>query len=293
MKHAIITGATGFVGSNLCRYLLKKQWKISIISRPTSNYNNLKDLTEQLNIFEYSGELEALVAFFKSTPVDVVYHLASQVVVDHQSDQIDHLVDSNITFGLHILEAMKESGHKLLINTGTYWQHYNSEGYNPVNLYAATKEAYEALIKYYVASEGVRAVTLKLFDTYGEMDQRPKLINLLHTFSDNKEVLKVSPGNQKIDLVHIDDVVKAYESAYNHLVNGSFDYETFGVSSGHPIPLRELISTFERVTQKKINVVWGGRPYRKREVMNPWQSYKTLPNWKAEISLEEGLLRYK
>lgn len=293
MKHAVVTGATGYVGSNLCKYLLENNWTVSIIVRPTSKYTNLHDITDKITIFKYNDDLDQLILFFSNNPPDVVFHLASQVLVEHKPEDIDGLAKSNIQFGLHILEAMKNTRTKLLINTGTSWQNYHSDYYKPVNLYAATKEAFEALIQYYVSANYIRAITLKLFDTYGENDTRPKLINLLNTFSDNNELLNVSPGHQFIDLVHIDDVVRAYEAAYDYLLVHPVDYDTFGVGSENPIKLRELIATFERLTKKKLNIVWGGRAYREREVMKPWQSYKKLPNWKATISIEEGLLRYK
>src|SRR5690554_394932 len=184
-KKAIITGATGFVGSNLCRKLLDGGWEVSIISRSTSNYQNIEDIKDKIHVFENNGSIFDLMDFFKKRKAKVVFHLASFFVEEHMVEDMDTLVDSNIRFGLHVLEAMKESNTKLIINTGSSWQHYHSDEYNPANLYAATKEAFEDLMKYYVEAENVRAITLKLFDTYGENDRRPKLINLLHQFSEN------------------------------------------------------------------------------------------------------------
>jgi nucleoside-diphosphate-sugar epimerase len=83
--------------------------------------------------------------------------------------------------------------------------------------------------------------------------------------------------------------VKAYEILST---NRSIHSEQFGVASGRKIRLKDLIEIFEKVTNKRINVCWGGREYRKREVMELWDSYKLLPNWKCTISLEEGLKRY-
>ena len=58
------------------------------------------------------------------------------------------------------------------------------------------------------------------------------------------------------------------------------------------LSLKDVINTFELVTNKKINVVWGGKSYRKREVMELWHKGEILPNWKGEITLEEGIKRY-
>lgn len=293
-KKAIVTGATGFVGSNLCRKLIEENWEVSIISRKGSNYSNLKDIKKKLNIFEYDGNIETLIEFFKENNGDVVFHLASLFIAEHNIKDVDRLIESNLKFGLHVLESMKESKIKLLINTGTSWQHYNNEDYNPVCLYAATKEAFEKLIKYYVEAENIKAITLKLFDTYGENDKRPKLINLLNKFADEGTELNMSLGEQELDLVHIDDVVEGFIKAYEYLIeNKRLNYENFGIATGRAIQLKELINTFENVSGKKIKINWGGREYRKREVMKLWNTYNKLPNWRAKISLEEGLKKYK
>jgi nucleoside-diphosphate-sugar epimerase len=293
IKKAIVTGATGFVGSNLCRKLIKQNWQVSIIVRKSSNYSNIEDIKNKLNIFEYNGKTTDLMSFFKNDGYNVVFHLASLVIVEHESWQINDLVDSNLKFGLNILEAMKKSNTKLIINTGTSWQHYHNNEYNPVNLYAATKEAYENILKYYTEAEGIRAITLKLFDTYGETDKRPKLINLLNQFADEQKELIMSPGEQVINLVHVDDVTNAFIKAFDYLIeNKQVKNKIFGVSSQEDISLKELIPIFENLTGEKLNIVWGGREYRKREVMKLWNDYETLPNWKCNIKLEEGLRKY-
>ncbi len=293
MKNAIVTGATGFVGSNLCRELLNNGWQVSIIVRPTSSLKNIEDIKNDLDVFIYDDKINNLIDFFNSKKADVVFHLASLFIAEHKSEDINNLVDSNLKFGLHILEAMKESNTKLLVNTGTSWEYYHSNEYSPVDLYAATKHAFESLISYYVELENLKVVTLKLFDTYGETDTRPKLINLLNTFSDEGKTLEMSPGEQMLDLVHISDVTNAFLLAHDYLLNTSSSYSTFGVSSGNAVRLKDLIKTFEMVANKKINVVWGAREYRKREVMSLWLDFETLPGWVPKIGLSEGLAKYK
>lgn len=134
-------------------------------------------------------------------------------------------------------------------------------------------------------------ITLKLFDTYGENDNRGKLINLLGKFSKEKKKLKMSPGEQKIDLVHVDDVVDAFISAYDLIKKNKISHNKYAVSSGQGIKLKDLIELYEEVTGNEVLVEWGGRPYRKREVMELWRDFDKLSNWKSEISLKEGLRR--
>jgi nucleoside-diphosphate-sugar epimerase len=292
-KKIIVTGATGFVGSNLVKYLLNKDFQIAVIVREDSNLSNLEGVINDIEIFCYDNNIKNLISFFKKTKSEFIFHLASNFIAEHEFKQVDSLVESNITFGLHLLEAMKVSGVKKLINTGTSWQHYNNEEYNPVCLYAATKQAFESLIEYYVQAESFSVITLKLFDTYGENDKRPKLINLLNKFADEDTELNMSAGEQILNLVHISDVCNAYYNAYRLIsTNDNNEHNIYSVIHNESYSLKDVIRLFEKVTAKSIKVKWGRRPYRKREVMELWRNGKTLPNWEAQITLEQGLEKY-
>jgi nucleoside-diphosphate-sugar epimerase len=293
-EKVVITGATGFVGSNLAKYFLEKNKEVYLIVRPKSNITFLENDSENLHVFRYDNDVNTLIPFFKEVQPDCIFHLASNFIAEHNANQVDALVESNITFGLHLLEAMKQAGVQKLVNTGTSWQHYNNEAYNPVCLYAATKQAFESLIEYYVQAEGFNVITLKLFDTYGETDTRPKLINLLNKFADEQTELNMSPGEQILNLVHINDVCSAFDTAYellNHQKQPS--HFKYAVNSDKSYQLKEVIRIFESVTNKKINVIWGGKAYRKREVMTLWDKGVTLPKWKVKVNLTQGIKKYR
>ncbi len=288
MKKAIVTGATGYIGSNLCKQLIKEGWKVAIVTRPTSDYNYLSDVINKIEILEYDDNLSNLISFFNKVKASVVFHLAAVAINEHDVSDVDILLNANIRFGLHILEAMKQSSTPFLINTGTYWQHFESDEYNPLNLYAATKQSFQDLVKYYTSIGEIKAITLKLFDTYGPNDDRPKLINLLHKFADEGIELDMSPGEQQLDYVHIDDITQAFIKAYEYIYDIE-EYEEFAVATGRLIQLKELVQLFKEKTGKEIKVNWGGKPYRKREVLKPWSSYRTLPNWNCEKEIEKEI----
>lgn len=288
-KKIVITGATGFVGSNLTTFFLEKNYKVYLIVRPNSDLSNIDVKNSKLNVFKYDENLSNLISFFKEVNPICTFHLASNFIAEHKSFDINSLVSSNITFGLQLLEAMKEANVKTLINTGTSWQHFNNEDYNPVCLYAATKQAFENLIEYYVQAEDFKVITLKLFDTYGETDNRPKLINLLNQFAKEQRELKLSPGDQKINLVHIHDVCTAYETAMKLIEKQKSNiHYKYAIKHFRSYTLKQVINIFEKNTQKKINIVWGGKPYRKREVMTVWDKGEILPNWSTTTNIEEG-----
>lgn len=288
----IITGATGYIGSHVLKHLLSKGWEVHIISDPRFGYDNIKDVLTQIDVFEYSGDINALCLYFQKIQADVVFHLAAAVITNYKPEQVPVLIQSNVQFGTEVLEAMKQSNTRMIVSTGSYWQNYNSENYNPVDLYAATKEAFEKIVQFYVDAFGFRHINLRLFDVYGEDDKRPKLWNTLKEIAGTGKHLAVSPGEQQLDLIHISDVCTAYETAYYTLLkNETISNETYGVRTGITYSLREAIRLLEECMGKRILVDFGAKPYKEREVMKPCDKYKYLPKWKAVVTLEEGFRR--
>lgn len=290
-QRALVTGATGFIGGNLTRTLLEQGWPVSCLVRFGSDTSRLPKGADLL-VYDPSLGPRGLAELLRGVRPAVVFHLASRFLAGHTPEDISDLIASNVQFGAELLEAMSLSETSLLVNAGTSWQHYESRDYSPVNLYAATKQAFEALLQYYVEAAGVRAITLKLFDTYGPKDPRAKLMHLLGRVAASAQPLAMSPGEQLIDLVHVDDVIQAFLLAAQRLLDGGvIGAECYGVSSGRPLPLRDLVAVYARVSKRQLNIDWGGRPYRNREVMVPWSTGASLPEWHPTISLEEGIRR--
>lgn len=289
-KVALVTGATGFVGSHLVRRLIKESWKVHIISRPESSLEIIKDVKGETLNHLHDGTTDGMLRIIKESKPIIVFHLASLFLTQHQPKDLEPLIRSNILFGTQLLEAMAANGVCKLVNTGTSWQHYSNEDYNPVCLYASTKQAYEAILKFYIETTTLRVVTLKLFDTYGPNDMRPKLFNLLKKVAEDQKPLAMSPGEQLIDIVYIDDVVEAFLIAADRLLrNNAKKYEEYAVSSGNPLKLRDLVKKYEEVIGKKLPIEWGGRPYRDREVMEPWKRGEKLYGWTPKVCLDEGI----
>lgn len=289
-RSVLVTGASGFVGSHLVRRLVDEGATVHIVVRPESNLEQLQRVQRHVVAHRLDGTTEGLASIVAESSPEIVFHLASLFVSEHRPADIRPLIGSNLLFGSQLLEAMKAVGASRLVNTGTSWQHYRNEAYSPVNLYAATKHAFEILLQYYLETSELQAVTLKLFDTYGPDDPRPKLMHLLDRISESGETLAMSPGEQLIDLVHIDDVVDAYLGAAQRLLDGlGGEHERYAVSSGKPLPLKELARLVGEALGKELNIEWSGRPYREREVMVPWDRGDTLPGWRPTIGLAEGV----
>ena len=282
-RRVLLTGMTGFIGSHLAMKLLEEQdvsWEVHAVVRESSSLEDLPDLLRNRVIFHVHPHAGSLVEIVKSAEPDIVIHLASLFLSQHRYEDIEDLLESNVIFGTKLLEAMKQAEVRNFINVGTAWQHYRDEDYNPVNLYAASKQAFEDILHYYRETADLKVITLKLFDTYGSGDKRRKLMALLGETAQSGECLKMSPGEQKIDMVHVDDVTAAFRLAMRYLLDGRYEFcGTYAVSTGHPIFLKELVRRYETIIERPIRIEWDGRPYREREVMQPWSKGRLLPGW--------------
>lgn len=287
---ALVTGATGYIGTKLCQRLLADGWQVDVLVRETGR-PLAQTLVSKVTVHSYDGSTQSVMDAVAAAKPTVVFHLASLFIAEHRSEQVADLINSNLLFGTQLVEACARTGVKRFVNTGTAWQHYNNEDYNPVCLYAATKQAFEALLEYYVQACDIKVITLKLFDTYGPEDPRPKLFNFLEKASASGVALNMSKGEQLIDLVHIDDVITAFMIAAHRLLRGKVvQHERYAVSSGQPLALRMLVKIYIEVTKKNVQVNWNNRPYRDREVMVTWNKNTSLPDWIPNLDLSAGLL---
>jgi nucleoside-diphosphate-sugar epimerase len=285
---ALVTGATGFVGSHLVKKLIDKGCEVHAIVRTGSDVENI--VNNGISLHVHDGSSERMFQIVSHIKPDVVFHLSSLFLSQHELGDVQALINSNILFGNQLLDAMRISNVGNFINTGTSWQHYKNDEYNPVCLYAASKKAFEAILEYYIQACEMKAITLKLFDTYGANDDRPKLFNFLKKMARTGQVLDMTEGEQLIDIVHIDDVVESYVVAAQLLLAGKIStHKFYSVSSGRPIKLKNLVELYFKITKQKSFVRWGAKPYRSREVMQPWSKGENLLPYDILISLEDGL----
>jgi CDP-paratose synthetase len=285
----LISGATGYIGTHLLKRLATQGYELHAIVRPSTNTSVLR--AQGIPFFIFNDDINELSSFISNKKFDGVVHLASLYLSQHTIDQTGPLITSNVLFGTMLLEAATRNQVKWFINTGTYWQHFNNKSYSPVNLYAATKQAFEDIGKYYSETSSTIFTTIKLFDTFGPNDTRPKIFSLWEKHAKSGEPLDMSPGKQIINTVYIENVIDGYEQLIKLLSKDGkkLNGKTFAIGSKQQMTLRKLASLFEKITKTKLPTNWGKRPYRTREVMKPWTKGKSIPGWKPKVSLEKGI----
>ncbi|EAH7030916.1 NAD(P)-dependent oxidoreductase [Campylobacter lari] len=284
----LVTGATGFIGTNFILQM-HDRYEIVALVRKNSNIDKIRDYCKIC----YYEDFAVLKENLQKEQIDGVLHLATLYLKHHRSEDLKDLIDSNILFGVELLEILYLIGFSgWFINIGTFWQFYQNLSNNPLNLYAATKTAFLNIANYYIQIAKYKFVTILLNDTYGPNDWRPKIINLWKKSLETKEVIRMSSGEQIIDMLYIDDVINAFEKCINNFENKkNINNTIYALHSKERITLKQLSNIFEECVQEKLNIIWGVLPYSDRENFIPYEGGKKLPNWKQKISIWEGITR--
>jgi nucleoside-diphosphate-sugar epimerase len=289
-ERALVTGVTGFVGAHVARALLADGAEVHAVVRPGARLDRVPDLRDRVVLHVDDGSTDALARAVEVARPSTVYHLATNFVAEHSASDVAALVDDNVRFPTRLVDAL--GGQQcVFVNVGTAWQHVDGARYRPKNLYAATKQAFEDVLRFSVVRGQLQAVTVNLYDSYGPHDHRGKLLAALLAALRTGEVLGVSSGVQLVDLVHVDDVVRGLRGAASCCAAESLpaDVPYFSLSSGRPCTLRELVDVLGAVAGRPVPVEWGARPDRAGDMTSPWDAGPPVPGWSPQVDLETGL----
>ncbi|HFG1965543.1 TPA: NAD-dependent epimerase/dehydratase family protein [Vibrio cholerae] len=279
----LITGATGFVGQHFIS-AMHNDYQIDALVR-SKNIN-----IDNVNVHYYDGTISSIKDALKD--IDVVLHLATYYRAIHEEKDVLPLLESNIVFGTQLLEAMKQTKTTRIVNVGTTWQKYEGKHYRYANLYAATKQAFQELLSFYADTYSWNSLNLHFNDTYGKNDHRKKIIQLLIETAKNGASIDMSPGEQRFETCHIDDAISALDIAIKRIYySNQPKNEEFSILTGDDTSLKDLVSQIEKAINLPININWGAREYREREIMfTPVECYRILPGWTKKKPLSEGVL---
>ncbi|MCX5768443.1 MAG: NAD(P)-dependent oxidoreductase [Gemmatimonadetes bacterium] len=286
----VVTGATGFVGGAVARRLSRDGARVVATVRATSRADRVAGLAaDGIECAQIDDTYASLAALMRRVSPDTVFHLAARVIPAHMPEDTASLVDANVRFGAMLLEAMSTSSCRRIVVAGTMWQHFEDREYSPMSLYAATKQAFEAVLQYYVEMARMRAVVLDLADVYGPGDDRKKLVVQLDEAVRTGTPVALTAGDQFMHFVHVDDAAAAFRHAAARLDVSAASFERWAVRGKEVLSLREFVHIYERLRGTPAPVVWGARPYRERERFIPWRSGTDLPQWEPQIAFEDGL----
>lgn len=279
MKNILLTGSTGFIGSELLKYLsnynkvyitVRKKYKIN------SNNKNIIKI--------YFNSHKNLSYKIKKLKIDTVVHCATHYVKNHNFEDIKELSESNILFGNIILENLKIMRVKKFVNFSTVWENYDGKKDNCYNLYSAYKAGFGKIISFYKKeNKNIKFLNLVISDTFGLRDKRKKLVNLLKTNYKRNLVTKVISKNLYINLLNVKDIV----SAIKLILKKNYKSDTYILKNKNNFKIYDIIKKIEKYSQKKIKVKWLSNKIIKEKIYK----FKTLKGWKPNNSNIKDIIR--
>lgn len=296
-RSVFITGASGFLGANIARAFLKKNYSVHILNRTKNISWRLKDIEKILKIHrgDVTNSKSLHAALHKSKP-DYIIHLATYGAYHFQTES-KKIVNTNIVGTLNLLEASKDIPYKCFINTGSSSEYgykntsMKEKDYcDPESFYAATKLSAANICKVFAKLNNKPIVTLRLFSVYGPYEEKTRLIPTIIKSLILNEEIKLTKGNVRRDFIYIEDVINAYFLAikYAKKIRG----EIFNIGTGYEYTNSEVVQKLFKVTNKKTHVLKNSYPKRGWDTSH-WKadiSYtKKQINWKPMFTIDMGL----
>ena len=227
-KTILVTGGAGFIGSNLCDFLINKEITIVCLDNFDNFYseeikkNNIKHLIKNPLFKLIKGDVRnkvLLEEIFLKNKIDFVIHLAAKAGVRNSiSTPIDYF-DVNVNGTLILLEAMKSYGVKNLIFASSSSVYGNKNGNQnetescneQISPYAVSKKAAELLNYSYYVNFNINVINLRMFSVYGK-NQRPDLVihKFINQISKNEPIEIYGNLDTTRDYTHIDDIMSSF-----------------------------------------------------------------------------------
>ena len=250
---SLITGAAGFIGSNLVEYLLDKGHQIICVDNESADNDKFHWREDTINI---SGDITDY-KFMKNVmnKVDYVIHLAAESRLQPAIENPIRAITKNCVGTTVMLQCAREAGVKRFVYSSTSsgygnnpWPNVETQPDDCLNPYSASKVAAEKFCKMYTDLYGLETVVLRYFNVFGERSpsrgQYAPVISIFQRQLDEGYPLTiVGDGSQRRDFVYVQDVARAnYLASILPLKKDGKNYagEVFNVGSGKNYSIKEI-----------------------------------------------------
>src|ERR1700722_3499955 len=262
MKRCLITGATGFVGANLARRLLREGHEVHLIVRPEHAGWRIEEIRGdiRLRVLEMA-DAAAVAGAVADIKADWIFHLAAQGAYSWQTD-IAQIFQTNLTGTIHLVEACLKTGFESFIHTGSsseygYKDHApaETEWIEPNSHYALAKASATLFCRYTAQARKMNLTTLRLYSAYGPYEEAKRLMpTLIRRGLQGEWPPLVNPDTAR-DFVYVEDVCDACVLAAQSKPR-EFG-EVYNVGTGIQTTMREVVEIARKELDIKAEPEWG------------------------------------
>jgi nucleoside-diphosphate-sugar epimerase len=283
MKNILILGGTGFIGSNFITKFYKK-YDLTILIRRKKNkifLNNQKKIKIKKIFFKNYNELKNKI---EKKNFSHIINLATHYDKGNSYKEITKILDSNVVYPSIVLSLLNLKKIKKIINIGSMLEHENKKSYNPFNLYAASKVAFQDIILFYKKKfPKIQFYNLKFFETYGFFDKRNKILNIIKKKNQKNLKINLMSKNLKLNFLNINDVVQAIDI----LINYNIQSGEYLVKSKNFTKVENLIKKYNKNSKKLIKYC-----FLNKKIISFDYKIKKLPFWKQNYFIEKEFKQF-
>ena len=298
----VITGGTGFIGSNLCKKLLLEGNKITCIDNNfTGSLENIKECLENPNFSFINHNVIEPIKLENISKIDQIYHLACPASPKaYQSDPLFTL-KTNIFGTMHLLDLAKTHNARILLSSTSevygdpqispqieeYWGNVNPIGIR--SCYDEGKRVAETFMMEYKNKYNVNVKIARIFNTYGpwmNKDDGRVVSNFINQCIRNEPITIYGDGSQTRSVCYIDDLLNGLVKLMNNNVtNGPIN-----IGNPNELTINELANEIKQLTNSSSIICYEPLPLddpmkRKPDISKA----KEMLDWEPTIDLKEGI----
>jgi len=310
MKKIIVTGGLGFIGSNLIKLLIKKNYFVINVDKVSyaSNFYNTRDFSNKNNYKFVKMDINNRIKFKKILnkykPI-AIFNLAAETHVDRSIDGPGEFIKSNIVGVFNLLETFRDFTKKnkktklIHISTDEVYgdvlkgRSKETDPYKPSSPYAASKASSDHLVYSYVRTYKLNAIITNCSNNYGPNQHPEKLIpKLIYNIINNKALPLYGKGKNSREWIFVDDHCEALLKVLRNGSKGEF----YNIGSNINIDNLNIAKLLINIAKKQIDLGKNvkikfikDRPGHDVRYALDSKKIKKKLKWKSMISLKKGL----
>lgn len=289
----LVTGAAGFVGSQVVRQLVASNTDVAAVVRPGRPRPRLRGLEDKVRLVEADmADRETIATQLASLQPNRCIHAAWYAEPGKYLDSPLNL--DSLRSSLALLEELANAGCKHVVGVGTCFEYEmrstplkEDSSIKPFTLYAAAKHAFHVVATQRAEQLGMGFAWARLFYLYGPFEDERRLIPAAIKALSAGQEFKTTSGEQVRDYLHIEDVASGLVALSAHGATGAFN-----VSSGAPVTIAALMQTLGELLGRPELIRRGAFPNREWDPMyvcGENARLRTDAHWSARYGVRDGL----